>query len=230
MILLNIIFLFQLLLIFDNVSSVTEYKNLGVKTTYNDSISLWKNEEIQYNYTRCVPMFFAAIYRHGTRNPGKKDIDRINKIFVRITRETYDIKRTSSLRHPFSLSTAKQLTKGGKEELASIAKRTATSFPNLLNRTSSLNIFISSSLQRAKDSAMAFAKGLDSPNFHLHIRDDLIRYYFRCNQIRAKYAMAGHKSPAKLQFNDFWSKERVERISFKIRAILQAPELKLNAR
>ena len=226
---INIIHIF--LLIIDNkfTSSLQIYENLGVKTTYVNSFIGVSLESDLYNYSKCTPLHYSSVHRHGIRNPGNKDIDRIDALFIAITRESQRLDRVALLYRPFTGQIAKMLTYGGRIELRIIANRTRARFPTLFDDPS-LSVYIASSLQRAKDSAAAYRDGLGDATSAVHVRDDLMRYYYRCKQVQARFRRSRDKpSYSKMQFNDFWRDWRVENIAAKIRKYLDASNLLITA-
>ena len=206
-----------------------KYKHLGVKTTYENSFSNVKRiDESKYHPT-CRPVQINTIYRHGIRNPGNKDINKINRIFRIINKESQNFKRVSLLMTPFEISTAKKLTEGGKIELQTIALREIKRYPQLFRDPKKM-IYIASSLQRAIDSARAFREANGDFYSKIHIRDDIMRFYYKCNSIKNRFRLPSDDlSFAKLQFMQFWDKNRVDKILSKIRIYLDAPALELTA-
>lgn len=231
-----VLLLLHLAILIDSHATQDFRHILSVKTTYNNSFS---NNEIRIRDTSysiinklCKPVQFNGIYRHGIRNPSKKDIDKIHAFYNRVVSAVNNTGIHITLPLPFQTESAKLLSMPGKIELQSIQRRVVKRFDSLLARAAPDELeFFSSSLSRAIGSRDAF-----SSTFHQFkhrapisqtVRDDLIRYYHTCQKYMLPHRKSGKE--AKYQFEQFWSKSKSEKVASSIRKGLGIEKMEVTA-
>ena len=233
----HLVLLHQAIFAFSNTTQ--NYRRvLSVKTTYNNSFD---DHEIKVIHglhptkltntisKRCRPIQFNGIYRHGIRNPGTKDIDKIQAFYDRVVTASNNSNIHATLQLPFKADSAKQLSESGVIELQSIQKRVVKRFDSLLGDAEPDQLeFISSSLRRAIESRDAFSSAFTQLKNNVptteKISDDLLRFYTACKQY-----MPTHKTQAKYHFDKFWSKSNVESVARNVREKLGVENMEIAA-
>lgn len=124
------------------------YLNAGTKTPYEFTHGLIKNNSVP----NCDPVQIWMLTRHGTRYPGKKEINNIKNILpglqssiienaekrgnVSLCEEDLELLKTWIVDPYLSTETSKYLSKQGERDLESLGKRIKGSFPELLENDS----------------------------------------------------------------------------------------------
>ncbi len=118
----------------------------------------------------CHAVHLNMVFRHGTRYPSTNDVKRINAMLSKV-QETMnkneevklqvERKLGLQLEFPFDASTDKLLTKVGDEELYKLGQRFQNRFPELFQKSFSVNElkFTSTCKERSSRSAHAFQIG-----------------------------------------------------------------------
>ena len=180
------------------ISSTKTRKDIySTKTSYHWVIDTDKgvreNEQMQTEFggKRCVAVRVETMLRHGARQPGYKDIRKMTelhqKLKLTVTNKKY--KFLNDWENHFPEHEEKNLVDAGEEEQFGIGVRFGKRLNKLFSDEMSGIKFISSSKDRAKESAYAFYEGLTESVLHEahdnlvpEIRDDLLRFHTHCGQ------------------------------------------------
>ena len=148
----------------------------------------------------CRASFVTAVYRHGSRQLGAKDLRRILALESRVAAARAYGGALSWLNEwkfdsHRALDDSKELVLAGKEELTALGKALAAEFPSLMGEFSTHRHHLQSSdTNRTIESAMAFVKGAFSPESwslatshiwkHPTDHDEIIRFFDSCPRYR----------------------------------------------
>lgn len=137
----------------------------------------------------CQLLQVNAVFRHGTRNPGKKDILRCQAFHLSIPKlqEAYEkFEPLLSWTPKFCVDHDKDLTTAGVNEMTMIGKSYSLYFEqsNLLKNAT---LFLTSDKNRTIGSCQSFLSGFKNRAFLQHgtkckIRNDLMRFFDECKK------------------------------------------------
>jgi multiple inositol-polyphosphate phosphatase/2,3-bisphosphoglycerate 3-phosphatase len=153
-------------------------------------------------------MQVSSVIRHGTRNPSKGDVNRINSVLAKLqsTNASVDIViKLASVVAKFPLSNASQLVQAGYEEHEGIGYRMMETYRNLFDNVQLNELsFTATSVQRTVDSCMGFQEGFFAQHGRnvtasISQRDDLLRFYDNCDA----YNKMESKPSAHQEYNTF---------------------------
>ncbi|KAH0623574.1 hypothetical protein JD844_006480 [Phrynosoma platyrhinos] len=145
----------------------------------------------------CAPLQLTAIFRHGTRFPTRKQIEKLSRLHGQVIRRSKARPPCSAAqrlaRWPPWLrpSMDGKLAARGRRDMEALARRLASRLPSLL-APSRRFAFASSSKPRCLDSAAAFREGLRQSLFGsdkdavlsetFEINDELMRFFDHCEK------------------------------------------------
>jgi len=168
--------------VLNSFSSKTAYRNSDLVEFENGSKDLIGCELVHVN----------TIYRHGTRYPSKKDINKISEIFTKIIKS---VSRNNlpkdflNWKNPFSVHTEMELSKVGIQEMSELGKRFRVKFDSIIgngNMLDRIKIF-STSKNRSKSSALHFlesflmkSKSTKSISEIIRLDDNHLRFFDAC--------------------------------------------------
>ena len=191
--------------------TTTNYHFFATKNTYAhskryfygpDTVIADKHSELQRQLhdNSCQPLQLNALLRHGTRNPGRKDMQRLDAFFTRVDQFVYEHGRADSdvalnlnlamlewfqsdlFAHAWNND--KQLVAAGYAEMAGIGRFVARHFASLLDDgdAAARLEFMSSDTQRTLTSCTAFKDGLGMTDLDepCQINDHLMRFFDDC--------------------------------------------------
>lgn len=189
-----------------NCLSIRKY---GTKTIYNASFSeneLYERDKARsYHPHFCQPVHLDVLLRHGIRNPGRKDIDRVNNLHSRILKQLDSTSFSDFFewKNRFSSSAEKDIVDIGKREHITIAGRFAMKYKSLLKSTKPSDVlFITSDTNRTVSSCYAFQQGLLQVGLNLSsacVKDNIrLRFFDICQNYLAIGQKGGFKTETDL--------------------------------
>ena len=199
-----------------NICNGLELKRFSTKTTYEAAFSPLelnkRNQKSMIRHDLCQAVFVDGTLRHGIRNPGKKDIKRVNKFYERLTKET-DFENVhgkfKSWSNQFPVATEKHITASGREEHINIAQRLGLRLESILQGLDASDVtFMSSETNRTLESCYAFQMGLSKVGYiqlnqSCTIEHDVLRFFDECDLYLA-YKNSGE---FRTEYNTFKSSE-----------------------
>lgn len=160
------------------------------------------NDDIVHIPPGCTPLHLNMVFRHGTRYPGKKDINGMSELanYINQFHDTGygDMKLSWVNRFKYG---DKFLAKVGAEELYNISKRIHKRFQSLFtpNYSGEQHYFVSTMTPRASQSASAFAFGLFEGTGNLgpskfqpvaitttNLTEPVLRFFDTCSEYQLK--------------------------------------------
>ena len=139
----------------------------------------------------CTAMRLEAMLRHGARQPGYKDIRKMTELHqkLKITVTSKDYPFLETWENHFPEIEEKNLVDIGEDEQYTIGLRYGKRLKKMFGDNISRVRFVSSSKDRAKESALALYEGLTEimlqeahDNLKPEIRDDLLRFHTVCGK------------------------------------------------
>ena len=212
---------------FVDICSGTLHQHLSTKTAYEAYFTAeqreTRDEKVNSIPQTCQTQYLDITLRHGTRNPGKKDIVAIDKLFTRISEEIPHLKDDLDIEYwsnRFSVDEEKRITETGRDEHFNIAQRFGEKFKALLRNKSESHIaFISSDTNRTVESCHAFQRGLArlgvNVTKHCKIDNERLRFYEVCK----RYLKLVDEGELKKEHQDFKNSDEIKDaiLSFKRR-------------
>uniref|UniRef100_A0A6J0UFN3 Multiple inositol polyphosphate phosphatase 1 n=1 Tax=Pogona vitticeps TaxID=103695 RepID=A0A6J0UFN3_9SAUR len=149
----------------------------------------------------CTPLKLIGVFRHGTRFPTRKQIEKLGRLHSRVLQRNSSsptcpaVERLSRWNMWFRPDMDGKLASRGRRDMEMLAGRLAARFPSLLGPKRRF-AFVSSSKHRCVDSTNAFREGLRQalygqqaaaePNATmtetLEINDKLMRFFDHCEK------------------------------------------------
>ena len=169
----------------------------STKTSYHWVIdpdkTVQENEQMRTEFggKKCVAVRVETMLRHGARQPGYKDIRKMTELHqkLKLTVTNKKFQFLNDWENHFPEHEEKNLVDAGEEEQFGIGLRFGKRLNKLFSNDMSSIKFISSSKDRAKESAHAFYEGLTEAVLHEaqdnllpEIRDDLLRFHTHCGR------------------------------------------------
>ena len=139
----------------------------------------------------CTAVRLEAMLRHGARQPGYKDIRKMTELHqkLKITVTSKDYPFLGTWENHFPEIEEKNLVDIGEDEQYTIGLRYGKRLKKMFGDNISRVRFVSSSKDRAKESALALYEGLTEimlqeahDNLKPEIRDDLLRFHTVCGK------------------------------------------------
>uniref|UniRef100_UPI00358F0F64 multiple inositol polyphosphate phosphatase 1 n=1 Tax=Myxine glutinosa TaxID=7769 RepID=UPI00358F0F64 len=161
--------------------------HFGTKSRYEDSE---RGSVLQYlGPPGCVPLQLVGLLRHGRRFPTVKRMLRMQE-FRQIMSTGGDgplAQGLASRRLNFDPGRAGELSEHGARDAVDLVTRFSRRFPELVGPETRI---VSSSKSRCVHSAAAAARSLQRGDStvqpHVHIDDDLMRFFDRCPRVQAE--------------------------------------------
>ena len=169
----------------------------STKTSYHWVIdpdkNVHENEQMhtEFDGKSCVAVRVETMLRHGARQPGYKDIRKMTELHqkLKLTVTNKNFPFLNDWENHFPEHEEKNLVDIGEEEQFGIGLRFGKRLNKLFGNDISRVRFISSSKDRAKESAHALYEGLTEAVLHEaqdgllpEIRDDLLRFHTSCGK------------------------------------------------
>ena len=139
----------------------------------------------------CSAVRMEALFRHGARQPGYKDIRKMSELHqkLKLTVTSKDFPFLNDWENGFPEIEEKNLVDTGEDEQYFLGLRFGKRLKSLFGDTITRVKFVSSSKDRTKESALAFYEGLTEVILHEaqddlipEIRDDLLRFHTVCGK------------------------------------------------
>ena len=183
--------------IFDICSGLIQ-QTFSTKTTYEASFTPSelgiRDRGVIFQHHSCQPIFTDVVLRHGIRNPGKKDIIRVDDLYKRLINDTgiEDLhEHLKSWSNRFPVSSEKHISQTGRDEQIDIGERIGLRLKRLLSELDISDVaFITSETNRTIESCYSFQAGLSNVGFKnlkqtCVIDNDILRFFDACEQYLA---------------------------------------------
>lgn len=207
------------------------FKYFSTKTPYasihpaddSDLEDKWFNEKV--GDLMCSAAHTSIVVRHGTRFPGREDVQKISEIYSKLDPERLKtFPDLHSWHNPFPEDDRKSLASLGEIELEGFGKRTAQRLFSLFAEEDIDSFrYIVSSKERTKDSSKSFYRGFvrvlqeeieeDDDEYEPEVIDKLLRFHDLCE----KYVKSvGENKTALKEYYSFQSGSLVTSIKDKV--------------